>query len=129
MRAFAEKWAADCSLLVRNEDYYPGTKDRHEPEAPARGFPSLALRVRVTGCLPRSEQESSSIRIRWLVTLAAAEAECDNFKEAVHWQKKAMELGLDCEDSRATLKQYEAGKPYRDENAQGPRFRPSPSKP
>ena len=59
----------------------------------------------------------------YLATLAAAHAQCGDFKEAVRWQKKAMEMGLDCEDSRDTLKLYEQGKPYRDPNAQGPRFR------
>ncbi len=52
-------------------------------------------------------------------TLAAAEAECGHFKEAVKWQQKALELGFDDEeDAKAAeeqLKLYRAGKPYREE--------------
>ncbi len=51
--------------------------------------------------------------------LAAAHAECGNFVEAVKWQKKAIEAGIDdkpeLEKARARLKLYEAGKPYRSE--------------
>lgn len=52
-------------------------------------------------------------------TLAAANAECGNFKEAVKWQKKAVELGNDDKEeekkSRERLRLYEGGKPYREE--------------
>jgi cytochrome c-type biogenesis protein CcmH/NrfG len=51
-------------------------------------------------------------------TLAAAEAECGHFDEAVKWQKKALKIGFDdAEDTKAAreqLKLYEAGKPYRE---------------
>jgi tetratricopeptide (TPR) repeat protein len=50
-------------------------------------------------------------------TLAAAHAECGNFKEAVRWQKKALELGHGSEElkrlARQRLELYEQGKPYR----------------
>jgi tetratricopeptide (TPR) repeat protein len=54
-----------------------------------------------------------------LETLAAAYAEEGDFKQAVKWQKKAVELGYDAkeqtEKSKVRLKLYEEGKPYRDE--------------
>jgi tetratricopeptide (TPR) repeat protein len=49
-------------------------------------------------------------------TLAAAYAETGNFKEAVAWQKKALESSKsDAEKSslKERLQLYEAGKPYR----------------
>jgi tetratricopeptide (TPR) repeat protein len=51
-------------------------------------------------------------------SLAAAHAELGRFDEAVKWQKKYLESG-DCpneemEEVRSRLKQFEAGKPYRD---------------
>jgi tetratricopeptide (TPR) repeat protein len=54
-----------------------------------------------------------------LEALAAANAECGEFKEAVKCQKKAIELGFadetQNEKARQRLKLYEAGNPYRDE--------------
>jgi tetratricopeptide (TPR) repeat protein len=54
-----------------------------------------------------------------LSVLAAAHAEAGQFKEAVKWEKKALEIGWDDkvqqEGARKRLKLYEAGKPYRDE--------------
>jgi hypothetical protein len=54
-----------------------------------------------------------------LGTLAAAKAEAGNFKEAVKWQKKAIELGYDdkeeTEKARQRLKLYEEGKPYKND--------------
>ncbi len=54
-----------------------------------------------------------------LEPLAAALAECRDFKEAVTWQKKAIELGYadkkDAEKARQRLKLYEEGKPYRND--------------
>jgi TPR repeat protein len=53
-----------------------------------------------------------------LSTLAATHAECGDFKAAVKWQKKAIELGFedqeDAEKARKELKLYEEGKPFRD---------------
>jgi tetratricopeptide (TPR) repeat protein len=53
-----------------------------------------------------------------LETLAAAYAEEGNFKQAVKWQKKALELGYDAkeqtEKAQVRLRLYEEGKPYRD---------------
>ena len=49
--------------------------------------------------------------------LAAAHAECGNFKEAVQWEKKAIELGVakhEAENARRRLKRYEEGKPWRE---------------
>ena len=50
--------------------------------------------------------------------LAAAHAECGNFKDAVKWQHKAIELGYeypeDMKKSQQRLELYEEGKPYRD---------------
>jgi tetratricopeptide (TPR) repeat protein len=52
-----------------------------------------------------------------LGTLGAAYAECGDFKEAVKWQKKAIELGyedvVELEKAQKRLKLYEEGKPYR----------------
>jgi tetratricopeptide (TPR) repeat protein len=52
-------------------------------------------------------------------TLAAANAECGNLKEAVKWQQKAIEMGYgDKEEEkkgRERLKLYEEGKAYREE--------------
>jgi len=52
-----------------------------------------------------------------LETLASAHAENGNFKEAVEWQKKAIELGVSqhfrAEEAQDRLKLYEEGKPYR----------------
>ncbi len=54
-----------------------------------------------------------------LYILAAAYAESGNFKEAVKWQKKAIELGFPDKGkekkAQERLKLYEAGKPFRDE--------------
>jgi hypothetical protein len=54
-----------------------------------------------------------------LDALAAAYAETGQFKEAVKWQKKALEAGFgdkgQRERARKRLKLYEAGKPYRAE--------------
>ncbi len=50
----------------------------------------------------------------YLGTLAAAHAECGDFKEAVKWQKEALKLGLDDEEARRQLKLYQQGKPYRE---------------
>jgi tetratricopeptide (TPR) repeat protein len=54
-----------------------------------------------------------------LDVLAAAHAECGEFKEAVKWQKKAIEVGFDdkemTEKARQRLKLYEEGKPYRED--------------
>ncbi len=53
-----------------------------------------------------------------LATLAAAYAEAGTFDKAIEYQEKAIELESD-EDMtkafRSRLKQYESGKPYRDE--------------
>jgi tetratricopeptide (TPR) repeat protein len=53
-----------------------------------------------------------------LDTLAAAKAEVGDYNEAVKWQKKAIEIGIDdkalMEELRQHLKLYEEGKPYRD---------------
>jgi tetratricopeptide (TPR) repeat protein len=55
----------------------------------------------------------------YLGTFAAAHAECGNFKEAIKWQKKAIEIGYDdktvTENAHQCLKSYQAGKPYREE--------------
>ncbi|HKI35481.1 MAG TPA: tetratricopeptide repeat protein [Gemmataceae bacterium] len=52
-------------------------------------------------------------------TLAAAHAECGNFKEAVKWQTKAIEIGFeeddDMESAREQLKLYQQRQPYRAE--------------
>ena len=54
-----------------------------------------------------------------LDTLAAAHAENGNFKEAVKRQQEAIEIGYgdkeDLKKARQRLKQYQEGKPYRDE--------------
>lgn len=56
-----------------------------------------------------------------LDTLAAAYAEAGNFKEAVRWQTKAVELAatkafiLEQEEAEARLALYKKGKPYREE--------------
>jgi tetratricopeptide (TPR) repeat protein len=47
--------------------------------------------------------------------LAAAYAACGDFKEAVKWQKKAIELGYVDEKDQQRLQLYEAGKPDRDD--------------
>jgi len=51
--------------------------------------------------------------------LAAAHAECGDFKEAVKWEKKAIELGYKdkekAQEAVKRLKLYEEGKPYREE--------------
>lgn len=52
-----------------------------------------------------------------LDTLAAAHAECGDFKEAIKWQKKAIELGIpenEFKKAKRRLKLYEKGKPCRD---------------
>jgi hypothetical protein len=53
----------------------------------------------------------------YLGTLAAAYAERGDFKEAVKWQQKAIDLGYedkdDMEHARLRLKPFELGKPYR----------------
>jgi tetratricopeptide (TPR) repeat protein len=54
-----------------------------------------------------------------LSTLAAAYAETRSFKEAVEWQRKAIELGYDDKEQKEKanmrMKLYEEGKPYRQE--------------
>ncbi len=55
---------------------------------------------------------------RFLSTLAAAHAETGDFKEAVKWAKKSIELGIEDKDDlaavRKQLKVHEDGKPYRE---------------
>jgi tetratricopeptide (TPR) repeat protein len=53
----------------------------------------------------------------YLSTLAAAYAEAGNFKEAIRWQNKALDLsrGEDAAKLRPRVELYQAGKPYRDE--------------
>ena len=52
-----------------------------------------------------------------LAALAAAHAECGNFKEAIRWEKKALKVGFpttsDQEKARGRLAEYEGGKPCR----------------
>jgi tetratricopeptide (TPR) repeat protein len=60
-------------------------------------------------------------RKKWnyLSTLAAANAESGNFKEAIKWQEKAIELAKDERDKikgRTQLDLYQHGKPYREES-------------
>jgi hypothetical protein len=54
-----------------------------------------------------------------LNTLAGAHAENGNFKEAIQWQKKALELGSDDKEfldkARQRLKLFEKSEPYRQE--------------
>jgi hypothetical protein len=54
-----------------------------------------------------------------LSVFAAARAECGDYKDAVKWQKKVIEMDHgdkeDMDEARRRLKLYEAGKPYRDE--------------
>jgi hypothetical protein len=54
----------------------------------------------------------------YLDTLAATYAEAGSFKEAVAWQKKALDLDIEdrdtLEQARQRLKLYEEGKPYRE---------------
>jgi len=53
-----------------------------------------------------------------LDTLAAAHAECGDFKEAIEWEKKAIELGIpnkkELKKANQRLKLYEEGTPCRD---------------
>jgi tetratricopeptide (TPR) repeat protein len=55
----------------------------------------------------------------YLETLASAHAECGDFKEAIKWETKALELGFDDKDAveraRQRLRLFEEGKPYRAE--------------
>jgi serine/threonine-protein kinase len=55
----------------------------------------------------------------FLSTLAAAYAECGQFKEAVAWQNKALALvpGDEAAKLRARLGAYQAGGAYRDKSA------------
>jgi hypothetical protein len=59
-----------------------------------------------------------------LLALAAAYAENGDFKEAVRWQEKAIELGFDSkargEWARSLLERYQQGKPYRADPAPTP---------
>ena len=53
---------------------------------------------------------------RYLDTLAAANAECGEFRKAVDWEKKAIELSDDqkkINKFRERLALYEQGRPYR----------------
>jgi tetratricopeptide (TPR) repeat protein len=67
-----------------------------------------------------------------LSTLAAAHAETGDFKTAVEWSKKAIELGKKGEEPevleslKKELKSYEAGKPWRERLNEG--LQPGPQK-
>ena len=52
----------------------------------------------------------------FLSTLAAAYAECGNFQQALHWQKRALEFvgEKDTAKLRSRLELYQSGKAYRD---------------
>lgn len=50
----------------------------------------------------------------YIDTLASAYAEHGDFKEAIRWQRKAIELGFDNPEARQRLKLYQQGVPCRD---------------
>jgi len=64
--------------------------------------------------------ELSKWKIATIVgTLAGCYAECGDFKEAIKWEKKALEVGYATKqetiDAEKRLKLYEEGKPFREE--------------
>ncbi|MCA8986637.1 MAG: tetratricopeptide repeat protein [Planctomycetaceae bacterium] len=48
---------------------------------------------------------------RHVTVLAAAYSEVGDFKEAVRWMKKAIELGKSDDEGRAMLRSFESGRP------------------
>jgi hypothetical protein len=48
----------------------------------------------------------------FVATLAAAHAEIGNFADAIHWQKRAIELAPDRKPLQARLVTYLARRPY-----------------
>jgi tetratricopeptide (TPR) repeat protein len=73
-----------------------------------------AVQLATTACALSSWQDANC-----LDTLAAAHAECGNFKEAIRRQKEAIEIGSTdqarAERFRKRLQLYQESKPYREE--------------
>jgi len=74
-----------------------------------------AVKYALRACELTGEKDTNA-----LSALAAAYAECGDFKRAIEWQRKALTLGYPGEPEREErakkrIKLYEAGKPYREE--------------
>ena len=73
-----------------------------------------AIKLAKRACELSNWKEANSLH-----TLAVAHAELGQFKEAVKWQKKAIDLGIKdaakLAEARERLKLYEQGKPYGEE--------------
>jgi serine/threonine-protein kinase len=84
--------------------------------------PDATLRdgKRAVGCALRACELTRFQQPIMVSFLAAAYAEAGDFREAVKWEKKALEMAAslptaEADGMRARLRLYEEGKPYRTE--------------
>jgi SAM-dependent methyltransferase len=114
---WGEKALADYTAAVRLDPTDADTIDsiaRLLSSCPRDGLRDgkKAIEVASKACELTSWKSAS-----FLSTLAAAHAECGDFKEAVRWQKKAIDLGKEDQSflkgARERLGLYELGRPFR----------------
>ncbi|MEA1952340.1 MAG: hypothetical protein U9N87_13235, partial [Planctomycetota bacterium] len=121
----AEKLAADNSGMLNNFAWVLATS----PDDKLRNG-KRAVELATKAC-ELTEYKQAHI----LSTLAAAYAESGNFKEAVKWSKKAIELGKagtnkEIQEALAKeLKSFEKGKPWREDLSEKAKKDEKPPKP